>query len=441
MSKFRKQHMTIDWQEMVDHENICPAADAPLKDKAVLVGRVGLMALGSGTGAWRVRSYMNKIARALGITCIADIGLLSIEYTCIDGGEIYTNALSLTNTGVNTHKIMALDEFLEGFGERSGRYSMEQFHRILDKFQDMKGNYSDVSLGLASAVACCAFTFLLGGGLAEMICAFFGAGVGNFVRRKLLGRHITLFANVSVSVAAACAAYVLTFKLATLILGISDVHQAGYICSMLFVIPGFPLITGGIDLSKLDLRSGLERITYALLIIIVATMTGWLTATVFRFRPSDLASPEFSVPVKTMLRLVTSFFGVYGFSLMFNSPKKMAFTAGLIGMIANTLRLLLVDFTPVTIGVAAFIGALSAGLMASAIKRFIGFPRITLTVPSIVIMVPGLFMYRGIYGIAGGGDVTDGFMWLVKAFLIVFALPMGLIFARILTDKNFRRIS
>ena len=440
MSKFRKQHMAIQWHDIIDQENVCPAAEAPLKEKATLVGRVGLTMLSVGTGAWRVRASMNKIARALGITCCADIGLLSIEYTCIDGGETYTSALSLNTTGVNTHKIRAMEEFADGFAERAGRYSTEQFHQIIDKLGSMEGNYSDLDLGLASAAACCAFTFLLGGGLAEMICAFFGAGVGNFVRRKLIGRHITLFGNVTVSVASACITYVLLIKAAEALLGISAIHQAGYICSMLFVIPGFPLITGGIDLAKLDLRSGLERLTYALLIIIVATMTGWATATVFRFAPSDLATPVFSPLVKALLRLVTSFVGVYGFSLMFNSPKKMAFTAGIIGMLANTLRLELVDFTHITVGAAAFIGALSAGLMASLIKRWIGYPRITLTVPSIVIMVPGLFMYRGIYGVAGG-DVTDGIMWLIKAFLIVLALPLGLIFARILTDNNFRKSS
>ena len=75
---------------------------------------------------------------------------------------------------------------------------------ILDKFQDMKGNYKAWNLGLASAFACCAFTFLLGGGIVEMICAFFGAGIGNFVRKKLLERHITLFANVVAGVASAC---------------------------------------------------------------------------------------------------------------------------------------------------------------------------------------------------------------------------------------------
>lgn len=56
-------------------------------------------------GAWRVRSSMNTLARELGITCTADIGLLSIEYTCIDGDNCYTESLCLFNTGVNTSKL------------------------------------------------------------------------------------------------------------------------------------------------------------------------------------------------------------------------------------------------------------------------------------------------------------------------------------------------
>ncbi len=440
MSTFRKQHMSIDWHDMIDTENIIPATKATLKEKSLLVGRVGLMMLSVGTGAWRVRASMNKISRALGITCNADIGLLSIEYTCIENGETFTNAISLNTTGVNTDKLNELESFTDGFAERAEKYSMEQFHMILDKFAEMKGNYKSWALGLASGLACCAFTFLLGGGIFEMIGAFIGAGTGNFVRRKLLERHITLLGNVSVSVAAACTAYVLFIKLAELIFGISDIHQAGYICSMLFIIPGFPLITGGIDLAKLDLRSGLERITYALIIIVTATMTGWAAATVFRFAPANFEEQQIEPLMMLVFRLITSFLGVYGFSLMFNSPRRIAATAGCIGMIANTLRLELIDFADMPVGAAAFIGALSAGLMASALKKWIGWPRITLTVPSIVIMVPGMFMYKGIYYIVLN-DIATGGLWLTKAFLIVLALPLGLIAARILTDNNFRKSS
>ena len=440
MSKFRKQHMSIEWHDIVDSESTEPAINATLKEKATLVGRVGLMMLSVGTGAWRVRASMNKVARALGITCNADIGLLSIEYTCIGDGETFTNAISINTTGVNTDKLNELEHFADGFSERVSKYSVQQFHMILDKFQEMKGNYKAWNLGLASALACCAFTFLLGGGIVEMICAFFGAGIGNFVRKKMLEKHITLFANVAAGVAAACCTYVLFIKLAEMLFDVSAVHQAGYICSMLFVIPGFPLITGGIDLAKLDLRSGLERVTYALLIILVATLTGWVSALVFNFHPQDFESYTLDPVLRFAIIMITSFCGVYGLSLMFNSKRQMAATAGCIGMIANTLRLELIDMLDVHVGLAAFIGALSAGLLASAIHHWIGYPRITLTVPSIVIMVPGMFMYKGIYYIALN-DIATGGLWLTKAVLIVMALPLGLIFARIFTDKNFRKSS
>ncbi|MBR1432419.1 threonine/serine exporter ThrE family protein [Ruminococcus sp.] len=440
MSKFRKQHMSIDWHGIVDSESTEPAINASLSEKATLVGRIGLMMLSVGTAAWRVRASMNKLARALDITCNADIGLLSIEYTCIGNGETYTNAISLNNTGVNTDKLNELENFADGFAERVGKYSVQQFHMILDKFQDMKGNYKAWNLGLASALACCAFTFLLGGGIVEMICAFFGAGVGNFVRKKMLEKQITLFANVAIGVASACCTYVLFIKLAELLLNVSDIHQAGYICSMLFVIPGFPLITGGMDLAKLDLRSGIERVTYALLIILVATLTGWVSALIFNFHPQDFEAYQLDPLLRFAITMITSFCGVYGFSLMFNSTRKMAATAGLIGMIANTLRLELIDMAGIHVGLAAFIGALTAGLLASAIHHWIGYPRITLTVPSIVIMVPGMFMYKGIYYIALN-DIATGGLWLTKAVLIVAALPLGLIFARIITDKNFRKSS
>ena len=86
---------------------------------------------------------------------------------------------------------------------------------------------------------------------------------------------------------------------------------------------------------------------------------------------------------------------------------------------------------------AAFAGALTAGLLASFIKENNGYPRISLTVPSIVIMVPGLYLYRAIYNF-GIMALLDAVSWFASAIMIIIALPLGLIFARILTDKTFR---
>mgnify|MGYP002623879031 CR=1 FL=1 len=432
--------MRISWDQLVDAREEEPAVSASLNDKAALVGRLGLMILSVGAGAYRVRAAMNKASRAMGITVNADIGLLSIEYTCVCGSESCANAISLSRTGVNTDKMNLLRAFADEFERLADCISIKGAFKLLDEIENSAPHYSAPVLGFAAAVACAAFTFLLGGGIVEMLGAFLGAGAGNFLRKKLLDRHITLFANVALGVASACLVYIGLVKSAEILFGVSNAHQAGYICSMLFVIPGFPLITGGIDLSKLDLRSGVERILYALLIIFVATMTGWLCAYAFNFWPEDFMRYELSFELKLLFRLLASFFGVFGFSLMFNSSLRMAVTAGLIGTLSNTFRLELLDFTQIPFSVAAFLAALLSGLLASAIKGFTGFPRLTITVPSIVIMVPGLFMYKGIYFLALE-NVSEGSLWVLKAVLTVCSLSLGLIAARVLTDKNFRKNS
>ena len=70
-------------------------------------------------------------------------------------------------------------------------------------------------------------------------------------------------------------------------------------------------------------------------------------------------------------------------------------------------------------------------------KGRVGYPRISVTVPSIVIMVPGLYLYRGFYNL-GIMSLATSATWFASALLIILALPLGLIFARILTDKTFR---
>ena len=257
-----KNHMDIPWHQFTGSDKSLPITQTGLTEKASVIGRTGLMMLSCGTGAWRVRSSMNSLATLLGVTCTADIGLMSIEYTCFDGTDCYSQSLCLTNTGVNTSKLNRLERFVNDFDHECCTMSGEQIHTYLDQIEQIHGLYSPFALGCASALACSAFTFLLGGGPIEMLCAFFGAGIGNYLRCKLTKHHFTLFLCIAASVSSACLVYAGLLKIAELLWGISIQHEAGYICAMLFIIPGFPFITSGIDLAKLDMRSGLERLQF-----------------------------------------------------------------------------------------------------------------------------------------------------------------------------------
>lgn len=436
----RPNHMKINWHGHADADNTLPVTEASLEEKAELVGRTGLLMLSCGTGAWRVRSSMNSLAEQLGLVCVTDIGLTSLEYTCFEGDREFSQTLSLTGTGVNTHRLTLMENFTDTFGTECLSLSAEDIHKKLDEIEQTKGFYSPVILGLASALACCGFTFLLGGGPVEMLLAFLGAGVGNGLRSVLLKHKLTLFLCITASVAAACLVYACGLRLLELGFDIDSQHQAGYICSMLFIIPGFPFITSGIDLAKQDMRSGIERLTYAVMIVLVATLVAWLMALVLRLEPVEFLPLGLSDAAMLCFRLIASFCGVFGFSLMFNSPVKLAATAAVIGAFSNTLRLELVDLGGLPPAAAAFFGALAAGLLASLIKKHHGYPRICITVPSIVIMVPGLYFYRAVYTL-GVMDISSSASWMAASVLIVMALPLGLIFARILTDKSFRYCS
>lgn len=434
----RKNHMDIAWHEYTDENGAdIPVTQASLTEKASIIGRVGIMFLSCGTGAWRVRSSMNTLAEIMGITCTADIGLMSIEYTCFDGENGFTQSLCLTNTGVNTSKLNRLEHFIREFEVDGKNMSGEELHCLLDDIERIHGLYSPIALGFAAALACCGFTFLLGGGPIEMFCAFVGAGLGNFLRCKLTKHHFTLFLCIVSSVSLACLVYAGLLKIGEVLFGISIQHEAGYICAMLFIIPGFPFITSGIDLAKLDMRSGTERLMYALIIILVATMSAWIMALLLQLKPVDFIRISLPVKLWIVFRFLASFCGVFGFSIMFNSPIRLASASALIGAVANTLRLELVDLAGMPPAAAAFIGALTAGLFASMIKNKAGYPRISLTVPSIVIMVPGLYLYRGFYNL-GIMSLSTAASWFAAAILIIAALPLGLIFARILTDRTFR---
>ena len=432
-----KNHMEIPWHDYTGDDSQVLIDQAGLIEKASVIGRVGLIMLSCGTGAWRVRTSMNRLSKELGVTCTVDVGLMSIEFNCFDGKDCVSQSLSIANTGVNTSKLYRMEQFVDNFPKEEAHLTGEEIHRRLDEIESIHTLYSPIKLGFSAALACCAFTFLLGGGPVEMILAFIAAGVGNVIRTKLIKHHYTLYLNIAVSISAACLTYAVCLHLAELLFQTPSFHEAGYICSMLFIIPGFPFITSGIDLAKLDLRSGLERLAYSIIIVVVATMFAWIMALLLKLQPQDFSALSISPVIHLLLRLAMSFCGVFGFSLMFNSPLPMAATAALIGAVANTLRLELVDLAGTPSAAAAFVGALTAGLLASFIKKWNGYPRISLTVPSIVIMVPGLYLYRAIYNF-GIMSLTEAVSWFASAIMIIIALPLGLIFARILADHTFR---
>ena len=433
-------HMPVKWHDSIETRADVPAKDASLTDKTSIICRLAALILRTGAGGWRVRDAVNRASRALGVTATVSVGLTDIECTVRDGSEQRSQTVVIPDSGVNTNLLIDLDDFLAEIDERGGEISAHEYHTKMDELKGRKPLYSPFLNGLASAFACAAFTFLLGGGPLEMFCAFVGAGLGQFVRRLLLANKINQLLAVGAAVVVSCVVYLLVLFLISFALPDAMEHQMGYIGAMLFVIPGFPLITAALDMFLFDMRSGIERLTYAVLTILLATLIGWVLAVLLQLKPVDYIAYDLPEVTMCFLRLMAAFIGVFGFSIMFNSPIKVALTAGVMGSISDTANLELVKYFGVAPEIGAFVGALIAGLLASAVWRKTRIPRTVITVPSIVIMIPGLYMYKSMFYMAQF-ETMDALTWLIRSCMIVMFLPVGLALARALTDSHWRHTS
>ena len=87
--------------------------------------------------AWRVRDSMNRVARILGLTVHVDLSLLSIECTCIQGHESFSEVVSLPTTGVNTHRIWLMEDYVREVEAHGSQLTVRDFHKLLDVVGDL----------------------------------------------------------------------------------------------------------------------------------------------------------------------------------------------------------------------------------------------------------------------------------------------------------------
>lgn len=410
-----------------------------------LVVRTGTLLLAAGSGSYRVKIAMSQVGAALAMTEVqALVTVNEITATC-HRAEIYRTEIAQTQTiGVNSDRIKALQNFCADLAPSSPTVTPAELAAQLDLIEakldliESKGpRYSPGLNALFAAIACAAFAFLNNGGPTEMAVVFLGAGLGQLSRRLMLHRGYNQLAVTMFAAAVASSVYLAVAQLLLSVGLVESLQASGYISAVLFLVPGFPLISSALDLSRLDFSAGTSRLAYAMMIMISAALSVWAVSALLGLDPVPASAPDLPVGLILLFRLVASALGVWGFAMIFNSPPSIALWAALIGMVANTLRLELVDLGVLT-QAAAFAAGLTVGVLANLIAPRVAVPRLTLSVPAVVIMVPGAAGYRAIFYLNSGNSL-EAMAYGVEAIFVVIAIAIGLTIARSLTDRNWVR--
>jgi len=196
----------------------------------------------------------------------------------------------------------------------------------------------------------------------------------------------------------------------------------------LFLVPGFPLVAAMLDLLQHQTVAALSRLAYGTMLFLAATFGLSVIVAIARIDLTPQAALELAYPLKLMLRGVASFVGGVGFALLFNNSVRTALAVGVLALMANELRLGLQD-AGMMLAPASFFGALAVGLLARLAEDRLEAPRIALTVPAIVIMIPGVYAFEMIV-LFNRGQMLEALQATALCGFATGALAMGLAAAR-----------
>lgn len=396
--------------------------------------RAGVLMLGAGTSSLRVRELMRRTARALGLDDLqTSISYTTIAATVSRRGIFRTQVAETANPGVNADRIAMLQRLSLSMPERT---TATELNAALDRIENTPPLYPRWLLGLLVALACASVTLLANGGWRETIAVLPASALAFWLHRALASHQVNHLASVLVAAATASGLFVAGTAIINAATGSSsDRMAAGFICASIFLIPGFPLVTGGLDLTRIDLEAGIPRVAYAAMVLVAMTIGVWLVASLSGIAPGVVPHLDLPAPGMWTIRVLASFAAVFGWAMMFNSPWRVALASGSIAAIGNVPRLALLD-AGVANHVATFIGCVLIGLACAAVGRLVGLEKIIMTVPTLLVSIPGSSALQAMLYV-DKADVTLAMSYAVSTVLVVVAMVAGLGAARMLTDPEW----
>jgi len=290
---------------------------------------------------------------------------------------------------------------------------------------------------MAVAAACGAFAFLNGESWVGVAACSIGGVVGQGLKSFLIRRRFNQYAVTALCAVVASALYCVAAALA---------HGAGFgvgrsnvglVSSVLFLIPGFPLVTALLDQLQHETAAALSRLAHAMMFVLTAAVGLSVVIALVGFSIEMSPPHMLAKPVTIFWWAVASFCGGSGLAILYNGRWRNVLCVGVIAVIGTELHLLLHN-GGVPLPLATFLGALAVGLSASIAGRWIKEARVALTVPAAVMMVPGLSALETLVYF-DRGEILKGLSAGVLVGFVVGSIAFGLAAARFISQPEWLR--
>lgn len=234
--------------------------DKNLSRTADLLLEIGSLLMASGANSGRIRVTVNRIAHSLGYTVELLITHRALMLSVIDDdGDFYTSKVKRTPPhGVNF-------TMLSGISRMSWRVQDEDWplEKIENDLERLKAipHYPRYLVLLLVGLAGASFCRLFGGGVFEMSIAFVATVAGLYIRQEAIKMNFNPY--ISVFFAATTASMISGFAVW---FGLGATPEHAFATSVLFLIPGVPLVNSFTDLIDGNISTGIVRGTNGMII-------------------------------------------------------------------------------------------------------------------------------------------------------------------------------
>jgi len=406
---------------------------AELTRESGAIIRFGRLMLSAGTASYRVKEGMARAAEALGVDRHhAHVTLTEITATSHRGPIFRTEVIEVRQVTINADRIARLDRLKDALAPG---WTVDRLNAALDEIEAKGPPYPTWANAVFGGAACAAFAVLNNARAWEVLAVFVAAAIGQMTRRLLVRRGFNHFGTTMIAAVVASTAFLTGVAVINALPVGSATKSAGYVSAVLFLVPGFAIVTGALDLAKLDFSAGVSRSAFASMILVGAALGIWAVSIVGGLE-SEAGAPFALAPGDLWaVRAAASFVGVLGFALMFYSPWGMALTAGAIGALANVGRLWMVE-RGLVVQAATIVACVVVGVLAALISAPRRWPIITLSVPATLIMIPGVKVYNAMVKLNEGFSST-ALAQAADAVFVVLSIAVGLVIAKLITDPDW----
>ena len=418
-----------------------------INQKMELILTVGQILLENGATTDRIIRNSKRIAAAVNIPeknfnmqVMPSVLFINI----FDGEKVHTAFRNCTKHVINMDIVKTVTNF--ALNELTPNFSLNKIRESLEKIAAKKKNYSLPQTIFATGAACGGFCFLFGGDIFAVFYTMLCAMLGKTLQLKLLKTGINVFFVIAISAFTATVAAYFTHFLP------SETEWRPIIACALFLIPGVPMINATVDILNKFLSNGISSALRAMVVSIPMASGIVLAAEFFvAINPSALEEinnldfalkllPEHNIFTFAIAAAIASI----GFSVLFNIPKKLFLTVGILGAVAVCTKF----FFILELGFSAEFGTLSgatlAGFLAIKARQLTNTPMQVLIIPAMIPLIPGVLIYRFLFScIAIEYFNADEFFEAIKlgidATQIIFAISIGAVLPILIGGKFFER--